>query len=79
MKNRVMTLPIGTNFHVDNGLWNGRIIEENGVRYLLVLETGSKIKLPNRDVTEDLEIITEEEQIKREEEWRKEWEKTGYL
>lgn len=32
------TLPVGTKFHVCNGHWNGEIVEENGMKYILISE-----------------------------------------
>ena len=41
----IYMLPVGTEFKVVNGHWDGKIIEENGRKKLLVLATGKKIEL----------------------------------
>lgn len=52
-------LPVGTKFYVNNGAWDGEIIEENGKKHLHVLATGSKFDLTaeeRKDYKLDIEI-----------------------
>ena len=41
----LMTLPVGTTFHVMNGFWDGKIVEKDGQKSVHVLDTGNVIKI----------------------------------
>ncbi|MGG1263754.1 hypothetical protein [Brevibacillus laterosporus] len=53
-------LPVGTKFYVLNGAWDGQIIEEDGIKKLLVADTGKKIELTEEIGKYDLDITIKE-------------------
>lgn len=46
----IYMLPIGTKFWVVNGAWSGEIVENNGVKSVLVIATGDI-----REIKEDFD------------------------
>lgn len=50
----INTLPVGTEFHVANGAWDGTIVEIDGVKYLDI-DGGSNVNLEkNKEVVLDI-------------------------
>ena len=50
-------LPVGTKFEVNNGYWEGEIVEENGVKYCLVVATKRMIQLsPDYELDITIEV-----------------------
>lgn len=45
MTTDIYMLDVGTKFSVNNGAWDGEIIEVDGKKYVHVIETGRKVEL----------------------------------
>lgn len=70
MNTDVRTLDVGTKFYVSNGGWSGEIIEVNGVKHMLVVDTGKAYNLTTRN-DEDcmLDIATEQDRQREHDEY----------
>ena len=55
MTTDIYMLPFGTKFMVDNGAWNGEIVEKDGRKFIRVIETGRMFEL-NEDTDYGLVI-----------------------
>jgi hypothetical protein len=60
-------LSVGTKFSVDNGVWDGEIVKEDGKKFLHVIDTGKKIELkPDFDYALVITIEEPSEEGKKE-------------
>lgn len=57
----IYMLPVGTEFTVENGIWDGKIVEKDGKKYMHVISTDRFVKLtPDLDCGLVITIKSEE-------------------